>query len=214
MRSLPRFSLSDQLDSVCLLPSVYCVCVWRGQHGVAPACFLRRHWSLVAPDGWRLEGGWPFLLHIPVGAAGPGLGLGQVGAPSTGPGHQRISCWGLLGLVPSLPQPLVCGSSRVIHGVHTGSGEPSRGMCAGSPQGSRCQLESVTEKPSHDAPASAVLLPHLLSHLPYAQVWRHFDMMLTHGLENDTELLSSVYFSLKMLFKHRSWLHRVHNTCS
>ena len=214
MRSLPCFSLSDQLDSVCLLTSVSCVCVGGGHRGVAPACFLRRHWSLVVPDGWHLEGGWPFLLHVPDGAAGPGPGLGQVGAPSTGPGHQRTSCWGLLKLVPSLPQPLVCGSSRVIHGVHTGSGEPSRGMCAGSPQGSGCPLESVTEKPSHDAPANAPLLPHLLSRLPCGQAWRHFDMMLTHGLENDTELLSSVYFSLKILSKHRSWLHRVHNTCS
>ena len=123
----------------------------------------------------------------------------------------------LLGTFGTGPLPSPASGLWVQQGhtrVHTGSGEPSRGMCAGSPQGSGCQLESVTEKPSHDAPANAPLLPHLLSRLPYAQAWPHFDMMLTHGLENDTELLSSVYFSLKILSRHRSWLHRVHNTCS
>lgn len=115
MRSRPRFSLSGQLDSVCLLPSVSCVCVLEGRCGVALACFLHHHCSLVAPGGWRLEGGWPFLCCIPTGAAGPGPGLGEVGAPSTGPGHQQTSRWGLSGLVLSLPQPLVCGSSRDVH---------------------------------------------------------------------------------------------------
>lgn len=52
-----------------------------------------------------------------------------------------------------------------------------------------CDGEAESEHP-----CQRPVLTHLVSRLLYTQVWHHFDMMLTHGLENDTELLSSVCF--------------------
>lgn len=46
-----------------------------------------------------------------------------------------------------------------------------------------------------------------------AHAQRHFDETLTRGLENDAELLPSVYFALKILSKRGSRPCRIHDTC-
>ena len=67
-------------------------------------------------------------------------------------------------------------------------------MCTGSPPGKLMSVGVCDGETKSEHPCQRPLPTHLVSRLLYAQARHLFDMMLTHGLENDTELLSSVCF--------------------